>query len=1403
MRRGISRKALAVAFSVIALLLSGGGYWYYRAEADQIRQSNYENLTAIAKLKVGQIVQWRTERLYDARRAASGPALRKEALELIDHPANPGPWTDLTAIMRINLKEGMYENVSLVTPEGKLLLATQNGNIAPFSPETLKAITAATTSQQAVLSDLFLDSDGHVHLDAVGVVRDRAEKAVGVLILRCQVENYLFPLIQSWPTQSRSAETNLVQRKGEEVVVLNELRYRSKTALKLRFSLKQTDLPAVQAALGTRGIFEGIDYRHHPVFTELCAIPNSSWLMVAKVDRDEIFAEAGYRAVSTGIIVGTLILLAASAAAFAYARQRADLLSDLLKTERQQRESHERFRTILYSIGDAVFTTDNKGRVQTMNPVAERLTGWAEADANGKPLEEIFRIVNQDSRAVVDNPVTTVLRTGEVVSLANHTVLIARDGTEVSIADSAAPIRDESGAMSGVVLVVSDVSEQYRIRAALSRREREYRMLFEGMLEGFALHEIICDNSGKPIDYRFLSMNPAFEQLTGLHAAEVIGRTVREVLPEIEPIWIERYGRVALMGEPVHFEEYGSLLGRHFSVTAFRPQENQFAVVFEDITDRKAAEARIIRLTQLYAALSQCNQAIVHSACIEELLPKICRGVVEFGGMKMAWIGLIDEATDILTPAASYGSGTEYLDGLQILLNTQEPSGRGPTGTAIRENQPFWCQDFHNDPRTTPWHKRGEGYGWASSAALPLCLRGKPIGALTLYSDKKQAFDDEVQNLLVEMSNDISFALENFARRAEHSQAEKALRASEERFRNVFQQMPSVAIQGYAPDGTTRFWNEASERLYGYTAEEAVGRNLLDLIIGPEMRDETTQAMQWMAETGQVIPPGELSLMRKDGSRVPVFSSHALVKVAGGPDELFCVDVDLTESKRAEGERRLQSAALEAAANAIVITDSKGVIEWANAAFTTYTGYTAAEAVGNSPSLLKSGKHDQAFYEHLWKTVLAGEVWHGEIINRRKDGSLYSEDMTITPMRDRQGEITHFIVVKQDITERKQMEEKVLRTQRMESIGTLASGVAHDLNNILTPIILSADMLLSVKDPQIQEGLISSIAECAKRGANVVTQVLTFARGTKGERMTLELHRLVSEMDKVIRETFPRNITINSSIPSDLWLIKGDPTQIHQVLLNLCINARDAMPDGGTLLITGENARIGGNLTALAPDAKPGNYVKLTVTDNGIGIPQEIIEKIFDPFFTTKEVGKGTGLGLSTVTGIVRSHGGFITVQSDESQGSTFNVFFPRAADSVVEADPSAHPVVPRKQGETILVVDDEGLIAKVTSLLLKKNGYNTLTAAEGTEALSIYRNRQNEIKAVITDVMMPGMDGVNLARELKAINPEVKIIAFTGQATETRQAELRALGVKWILHKPFDPKNLLAALDDELRPKA
>jgi len=401
-------------------------------------------------------------------------------------------------------------------------------------------------------------------------------------------------------------------------------------------------------------------------------------------------------------------------------------------------------------------------------------------------------------------------------------------------------------------------------------------------------------------------------------------------------------------------------------------------------------------------------------------------------------------------------------------------------------------------------------------------------------------------------------------------------------------------------------------------------------------------------------------------------------------------------------------------------------------------------------------------------------------------------------MRNSEGQPKAVLNINTDITEKKKIEAHFMRAQRMESIGTLAGGVAHDLNNILTPILMSIDLLKpTAREPEMK--IIAAIEKSAKRGAAIVQQVLSFARGVEGERAELPLRHLLKEIDQIINDTFPKNILLDISIPTDLWTVVGDPNQLHQMLLNLCVNARDAMPRGGRLTIAAENRRLDERDAALNPQAKARRYVILNVTDTGTGIKQEILDKIFEPFFTTKEVGKGTGLGLSMAMGIVKSHGGFINVYSEVGKGTTFHLYLP-AVETSAAADRPTQPIAfSRGHGETILIIDDESPVLEVTGQILQAFGYRIFTATNGAEAVALYKKHQKEIAAILTDMSMPVMDGLSTIQALKGLNPEARIIATSGLHTDESMAKAARFGIKNFLNKPTSAKDLLDTVQKTL----
>jgi PAS domain S-box-containing protein len=456
-------------------------------------------------------------------------------------------------------------------------------------------------------------------------------------------------------------------------------------------------------------------------------------------------------------------------------------------------EQKELLEVTLASIGDAVIVTDARGAVSFLNGEAERLTGWKLAEAQGQPLPAVFEIINEQSRQPVENPVDKVLRLGTVVGLANHTILLARDGRETPIDDSGAPVREADGTVHGVVLVFRDFSEQKTAEKALRESEERFRTVFETMTEGFALNEILLDEAGRPCDFRYLEVNAAFEHHTGLKAADTVGRTLLELFPKAEREWIERYGQVALTGAPAHFEGAFGPLGRWFDVSAFRTEQGRFAVIFMDVTDRKRKEEDLRKLNRTLRALSNSNAAFMRAADETRYLQEVCGNVVKDCGHLMAWVGYArhdnGQAVEVVAHA---GAEQGYLHTAQISWADTE-RGRGPTGTAIRTGKVSICNNMLTESRFGPWREEAVKCGFASSLSLPLCAGGPAFGALTIYSSEPAPFSEEEVSLLSELAGDLAHGITAIRLREAHAQATEALRQSQEQYHTLF----STLIEGF------------------------------------------------------------------------------------------------------------------------------------------------------------------------------------------------------------------------------------------------------------------------------------------------------------------------------------------------------------------------------------------------------------------------------------------------------------------------------------------------------------------------------------------------------------------------------------------------------------------------------
>ncbi|MBN3878219.1 MULTISPECIES: hybrid sensor histidine kinase/response regulator [unclassified Nostoc] len=680
--------------------------------------------------------------------------------------------------------------------------------------------------------------------------------------------------------------------------------------------------------------------------------------------------------------------------------------------------------------------------------------------------------------------------------------------------------------------------------------------------------------------------------------------------------------------------------------------------------------------------------------------------------------------------------------------------------------------------------------------------KATPIIVLTGINDETlatSAMQQGAQDYLVkgQVTGDLLVRSMRYA--IERQRADNALRQSEERFRVALKNSP---IFVYNQDKDLRYtW--VYNPPFGLTIEKILGKQDLDII--PVEDAQHLIAIKHGVLTTGIGTREEVSITIKDTTRYYDLTVEPLRNETQEIVGVTCASIDISERQAALRERKLaeekireQAALLNVTTDAICVRDlNNQIIFWNKGAETLY-GWQATEAWGKNASELLDDEPSPEIEAALLQTISKGK-WQGELTKLTKMNKEVLVASRWSLVCDEQGKPKSILTVDTDITEKKHLEAQLFRAQRLESIGTLASGIAHDLNNILTPILAGAQ-LLPLKFPNADERtrhLLEILEINARRGADLVKQVLSFARGVEGKHITLQLKHIIVEIAKILKETFPKSIEISTNLPQNLWMVSGDSTQLHQVLMNLCVNARDAMSNGGTLSISAENMLIDANYARMNLEAKEGPYIVITVSDTGVGIPKEMLDRIFEPFFTTKDVGQGTGLGLSTVLGIVKSHGGFVNVYSEPESVTSFKVYLP-AVGGIETRSPENLP--PKTgHGELILVVDDEAAIQEITITSLEAHNYKILVASDGIEAIALYAQNRDKISAVLMDIMLPSLDGLTAMRTLQKINPEVRIIASSGLMSENKLSAVAAIGVNTFLSKPYTVNELLLSLQKVL----
>lgn len=1210
-----------VVFFVCAIVALAVGKMYFHYETDRIRFQKHEEIAAVGKLKIAHIQEWRHRLLSDVKTVSSGPLFRKAVAKWLMNPTADSIQNELLDVLRIERDQNRYVDALVTDMEGNTLLSTVS-HTDPLSADEKTSLHAAITTGGPALSDLFLTSHGKVLISAVAPVTDMNGKAVATVIIRCSPDHALYPLIQTWPTPSSSAETILVRRDGDQLLYLTRLRHRPDDPLTLRVNMDRTDLPSVQAALGKTGRFEGTDYRNAEVIADLRAIPETPWHMVAKVDSEEILGEMRYR--GTVIIAFTIVFVTFTAilAAYIHRRRETMLYRDLYRSEREQREIEGRYKIIFESIGDAVITTNASGRVDRMNPVAETLTGWSQAESEGMPAEVVFNVIDEDLEKTPDKIVELVLREAQAKTLGDNIKLIARDGSEYTIDGSGYPIHDRQGHISGAVLVFRDQSAQRAAQTAL--------------IEAIA----------------------AFQQ----------------VLSVSVPL----------------------------------------CIISTDFVISSANES--------FCQLFQINR--------DKLIGKICHKI---------WKG-----PNCHTPGC---------------MLTQILSGASNCSYEAKMKLP-------------------------DSSEVSVIVSAQP---------------------LKDASGEIRGILESFIDITDLRLAERALGESEEVLRQTDRRLETILETSPAGmiildcNGRIEYANQTMGELFSLNHEELIGTRYIDLV-HPSERSDANESMKSLIDGKIKTLNTERRYVAQDSREfVGYLSGGRLLGDDGGLSGLVGIITDTTSIRHAEALQRRLATAIDQASEGIVITDTNGIIQYVNPAMEMMTGYAHDELIGSNPSILKSGQHDSEFYRQIWLAILSGAKWSGRFVNRRKNGQIYHEEATISPVKDAAGKIVNFVGVKRDITEHIELSNQLVHAQKMEAVGTLAGGIAHDFNNILQVVLGYCTLILGSDDlPESCKNDLQKIHESAKRGADLVHRLLTFSRKTLINPQPINLNQRIKELVKIFERTIPKMIQIQLTLDNNLATINADPIQMDQVLMNLTVNARDAMPEGGRIVIETRNVYLDEAYTRMNVEAKPGPHVKLTVSDNGIGMDQDIQDHIFEPFFTTKELGTGTGLGLATVHGIVLKHAGHITCSSAKGHGTSFNIYIPAALPDL------DHPEIifsPGQSGgtETILLVDDDDLIRELGTRMLIMGGYHVITAKNGMDALDIYMEKQQDIALIVLDLLMPEMGGKRCLEELLKFDPDIKVLMASGYLDQNSDQVSLAKGAKGFIPKPFELSHLLEMVRNTL----
>lgn len=1084
-------------------------------------------------------------------------------------------------------------------------------------------------------------------------------------------------------------------------------------------------------------------------------------------------------------------------------------------------KSQQQYRDLVETSRNFIWAIDIDGRFTFLNQATRLVFGREPEEMIG---HRFYEFVPEDQHQANQRFIARMLHSGQDAIDYSHRIC-RKDGSIAVLNSNARVMRNPNGEAIGISGMSHDTTEFMRAQDALKSSEAEFRNLAESMPQ-------IVWITGPDGSNIYLNQN--WVNYTGLTTEEGIGQGWHQSFhPDDQQKAWDAWQRAisAVQSYTVECRMRRADGAYRWWLIRGEPQRDAHGRALKwfgtctDIHDLKLAELEISRTNRALKMLSSCNEALIRAEDEATLLQTICQVAVDVGGYRMAWVGFAkDDDQRSIQPMAHAGFDDGYLAEIALSWDAASPTGVGPAGQAIRSGEAVVCEDVQLEPR---FHSQASARerGYRSAICLPLRSQERTFGLLVLYFGDVIAKNVEEMRLLQELADDLAFGIGHMRAQRENKRIQNvvtkvatAVSASTgtEFFEQLVGNMAEVLIADAAFVAELLPGEPHSARVLACVVD-GKKHEKFDFVIAETpcepllQRDEyviekgvtrrfprASRVVTWKAEAfvgrcltnaaGQKI--GMLYLLFRQPLNETEFITDTLrIFAARAASEL--------ERQFADSRVREQAALLDIAHEAILVKDLDGrILYWNKGAEHTF-GWSAEEVQGrDSGELLHA---DIAKFDDVLAEVLAHGAWEGELVKKTKSGNSITVEASWTLVRDDEGRPKSVLAINTNVTEKRKLEQQFLRAQRMESIGTLAGGIAHDLNNVLAPVMMSLELLQMNLPDKASAELLQTLQTSSQRGADLVRQVLSFARGVEGRRMLVNLSHVVREIELVVRDTFPKSIVFNYAISKHIWTVSGDPTQLHQVLINLCVNARDAMPGGGELKVALENVSIDEVYAGMNTESHSGEFVRLTVSDTGSGIPPEIRDRIFEPFFTTKDIGDGTGLGLSTTLGIVKSHGGFINLYSEVGKGTTFKVYLPATStSSEINSPADEQTALPRGNGELILVVDDEASIRTAAQQTLEGFGYRVLVAKHGVEGVSLYASHRDDIAVVLTDMAMPIMDGSAMIIALRLMDPDVKIIGSSGLMMNSGP-DVDA-NVAHFISKPYTARALLTLLRDVLK---